>query len=416
MGGGILQIAAEGEQDKYLNKCPQITFFQAVYKRHTKFAIETTELDTTGRCNFGSKLNIPVPKLGDLLTWIVLKIKLPAWEQPNECDETVDGGNPKVSWVNNLGHALINKVELVINNVTIESVTGEWLDIWSSLSMPEEKLKAYHEMIGYHEVFDYNMTGEQELLVPIPFWFSHCISQSLPLVALPYSDITLNIHVNSLDKLSVSNVKTSRTNRLSQQGCEFTLSVLADYVYLNTDERVTMSQQDHMFLIEQVQMVSRESVASSCSTVYLDLPFRHCVKELVWVIKRPESLTGEQFNYDMIGEYLGESPMKNAKLMLNGQERVAQFDYSYYRFLQPFRYHSRIPKKPIFNYCFAIKPEDIQPTGTCNFSVVDTPQLILQLNNKDICDTNTCIAVRCYARNYNVLKITGGNAAVLFSY
>ena len=287
--------------------------------------------------------------------------------------------------------------------------------------MPEEKLKSYHDMIGYYDVFDYDMTGPKQLLIPIPFWFSHCISQSLPLIALPYSDIAINLYINPLDKLWTTNVSSdsgSNTRAILDSSCgEFNISLLTDYVYLNTDERTTMSQQEHMFLIEQIQIVSRESVASSCSTVYLDLPFRHCVKEIIWVIQRAEKYTKSKFNYDMIDTYLGDSPLKNAKLMLSGQERVTQFDSSYFQYLQPYRYHTRVPKKPIYLYSFGIKPEDIQPTGTCNFSAVENPQLILNLNNKDLEDKgNACISIHCYARNYNVLQISGGNAAILFSY
>lgn len=428
MGGSILQIAAEGEQDKYLTSCPDITFFKAVYHRHTRFAMETFELDSVTRCVFGNKINIPINKLGDLLTDLTLRIQLPGWEQPEVFDDADE--ITKVSWANSIGHVLIDYVELSIDNVVIDKLHGEWLDIWSNLTVDGDKLDAHRKMIGYMPVFDYDLTGSQELWVRLPFWFSHNIAQALPLIAMTSVDVSLHVYTRPIEQCWCSNNPKHQHPVIekSQSGeSDMRITLLADYVMLAGSERATTARTEHTFLIEQTQRVTRESLPSSTTLVYLDMTFRHCVKELVWIVQRTSLTSHRQSsggrprndwcNYEMVGEHEGESPIKTCRININGQDRVSLFPATFFRMIQPFRHHSRVPDKHIFCYSFAVKPEDIQPTGTLNFSKIENPQLILELNNSDHGgDETSNLAVRCYARNYNVMKIKGGRCATLFQF
>jgi len=103
----------------------------------------------------------------------------------------------------------------------------------------------------------------------------------------------------------------------------------------------------------------------------------------------------------------GQNPVVTAKLQLNGQDRFSEREGSYFSLVQPFQAHTRAPDEGINVYSFALRPEEHQPSGTCNFSRIDNATLQLVLSNATVESTNTA-KVRVYATNYNVLRIMSG--------
>ena len=97
----------------------------------------------------------------------------------------------------------------------------------------------------------------------------------------------------------------------------------------------------------------------------------------------------------------GENPVVTAKLQLNGQDR--------------FQHHTRAPDTGINVYSFALRPEEHQPSGTCNFSRIDNAVLQLVLSSATVSGTATA-KVRVYAVNYNVLRVMSGIEAIILSY
>ena len=110
----------------------------------------------------------------------------------------------------------------------------------------------------------------------------------------------------------------------------------------------------------------------------------------------------------------GENPVVTAKLQLNGQDRFSEREGSYFDTLQPFQHHTRAPDAGINVYSFALKPEDHQPSGTCNFSRIDNATLILTLSNNTV-SASLSAQVRVYATNYNVLRIMSGMGGLAYS-
>jgi hypothetical protein len=123
--GGLLQLVATGKQDIFLTGNPQITWFKMVYRRYTNFAIESQVMYFDGDPDFGKRLSCLVPRRGDLLGPIVLEVTLPAL--------TLTDGTP-VSYVNSIGHALIDEITLEIGEQEIDTQTGEWLELWSNMT------------------------------------------------------------------------------------------------------------------------------------------------------------------------------------------------------------------------------------------------------------------------------------------
>ena len=110
----------------------------------------------------------------------------------------------------------------------------------------------------------------------------------------------------------------------------------------------------------------------------------------------------------------GENPVVTAKLQLNGQDRFSEREGSYFDVVQPYQHHTRSPDTGINVYSFALRPEEHQPSGSCNFSRIDNAVLQLVLSSSTVSGTNTA-KVRVYAVNYNVLRVMSGMAGPAYS-
>jgi Large eukaryotic DNA virus major capsid protein/Major capsid protein N-terminus len=286
MGGGLMQLVAYGAQDVYLTGNAQITFFKVVYRRHTNFATESIEQNVQGTANFGRKLTVEVQRSGDLVTKMYFRTELPAL--------TATGTN-KVAWVQRVGHALINSVELQVGGTTVDKHYGDWLNVWHELARSYTHDRGYNRMIGNTEELTTLASTQSAQTLWVPLQFSCCRNDglALPVIALQYHDIKLQIELNSLDKL----VNYSGTSLSSSLNNSSTLSlgstsVFVDYVYLDNEERKRFAQASHEYLFEQLQQ-SVESVPGKTGKFRLNL--NHPVKELVWVNRSSKFTTGQQF-------------------------------------------------------------------------------------------------------------------------
>ena len=279
---------------------------------------------------------------------------------------------------------------------------------------------------------------ETTLYVPLEFWFTRHVGLSLPLIALQYHEVKINIDIQDLRYLvslfqSSTAAKNSFINNLSKKGL-IGASLFVDYIYLDTEERRRFAQVAHEYLIEQLQFTGQESLTSTSNKVRLQ--FNHPVKELIWVTQNPSAVDCTSafncpFNYR---DNKCNNPTAVAKLQLNGQDRFQEREGSYFNYVQPFQHHTGSPSEGINVYSFALKPEDLQPSGSCNFSRIDNATLNLTLTP----DTFSYAAVtvpgvhgapastfpagkipsvdfRVYATNYNVLRIMSGMGGLAYS-
>jgi hypothetical protein len=110
----------------------------------------------------------------------------------------------------------------------------------------------------------------------------------------------------------------------------------------------------------------------------------------------------------------GKNPIEVAKLQLNGQDRFTEREGAYFDRVQPFQHHSRTPSTGINVYSFALRPEEHQPSGTCNFSRIDKATLQLTVSINTVVGARTA-QVRVYALNYNVLRVMSGMGGLAYS-
>ena len=382
MGGGLMQLVAYGAQDVYLTGNPQITFFKVVYRRHTNFACEAIEQTFNGTPAFGSKATVQITRNGDLVTKMWLHTTL-----------TAPGGNATLrKWP---GYALINSVELQIGGTKIDKHYGQWMAIWTDLTVTDSKLVAHDALVGTDNK-NVN-TADEELFVPLQFFCCRNDGLALPLIALQYHDVRLEF-----DFADQAAVQSDNTNNLSMTKT----SLLVNYVYLDSEERKRFAQASHEYLIEQLQFTGAESGMAANATKKFRLNFNHPVKELVWVQK--DITDNANVNYEELDE---NTPIASALLQLNGHDRFSVQNEKFFSKLQPFTHHTASPSNGVNVYSFALNPEEHQPSGTCNFSRIDNATLTI--TNGTTTTENGSVFI--YGVNYNVLRIMSGMGGVAYS-
>jgi hypothetical protein len=529
MGGGLMQLVSYGAQDIYISGNPQITFWKILYKRHTNFAMESIEVTFNGQADFNKRVTAVINRNADLMYKTYVQVVLP------QVELKASGGATRGSdaltafrWVNYIGHRLIKQVEVEIGGQRIDRQYGDWMQIWTQLSTEAGSTAALDSLIGNtHDLVLLKKQGgvgldatcsasettlscvaragcpAKTLYVPLQFWFCRNPGVAIPLIALQYHEVRINVDFETWENCTYAEVTTSpaRPDALSLAAA----SLYIDYVYLDTEERRRFAQQSHEYLIEQVQYTGAESITSSSNKIQLN--FNHPVKELQWVVQRDSfvdcsyqawiasvggqqpfnysddfstegiimsllsqgtsatspSLTlplggtgtgmfatgsgafpggntvgtqdvnentfpdGQEVDFDTGVNYLlakvildsgvrceGKNPVEVAKLQLNGQDRFTEREGSYFDRVQPYQHHCRTPSTGINCYSFALRPEEHQPSGTCNFSRIDKATLQLTVSLNTVTGFRTA-QVRVYALNYNVLRVMSGMGGLAYS-
>ena len=447
MGGGLLQLVAYGAQDVYLTGNPQITFFKVAYRRHTNFALEAIEQTFNGTSSFGSRVTCQVTRNGDLINRIYFVGTL----QNNNTTTTTENVIPgALALVPYFGLKLLKTIELEIGGQRIDKHYSEWLYIWNELSLPVGKRDGYKLMVGgdkYNRSILLEAGQSYSLYIPLEFWFCRNVGLALPLIALQYHEVKINIEFESLNNIIDKNNNYSDRSFIVKDGAgtpailsdvnavnskldgtntNLTLSAAAlwvDYIFLDTDERRRFAQLSHEYLIEQLQFTGSDTITGNTtnSMKSIRMNFNHPCKELIWVIKPDYTTTASNQvappywnNFtDRNGDNqyaISKNPVTSAKIQLNGNDRFAERRGSYFNLVQPYQHHENTPNifhNGINTYSFAIKPEEHQPSGTLNMSRIDTAVLNVA--------SSVSGTIYIFTVNYNVLRILSGMGGLAYS-
>lgn len=437
MGGGLLQLVAYGAQDAFITGNPQITFWKGLYKRHTNFAMEPFRVNFTGQANWGTKHSAVIGRHADLLYSTYIEVTLPGL--------STDNSNLAL-WNNDqgrLGYNLIRYVELEIGGQLIDRLYGEWLYLWDSLSNDLTRSTKLWRMVGNGSSAGSTTitnatlcnTGSGKpslpttLYIPLTFFYTRNPGCALPLIALQYHEVKINIQWNDTQHIT-GNFTTGSTGGITFLPNPTQAAIYIDYIYLDVEERRRMAQNSHEYLIEQIQYNEDKGIASYNNRI--DLTFNHPVKELIWVVqptsynncKMPQGTATclKPFTYDSAVVY-------EQWLQINGQDRMDRRYGDYFNKVQPFQHHTGYgatvqstssipaPQPGIYMYSFALRPEEHQPSGTCNFSRIDTATIVMNMSGSVTVDesTDATYDVRVYAVNYNILRIMSGMAGLAYS-
>ena len=389
MGGGLMQLVAYGAQDIYLTGNPQITFFKVVYRRHTNFSMESIQQTFNGTTAFGNKVTATISRNGDLVHKMYVEVTLSTTAGTTLCS--------------NFGSALLKEVELEIGGQKIDKHFGHWMEVWSQLTEnnPTANICPNNAPNRTAGTLFQNMscmggvgatangTNHNRFFVPLQFWFCRNPGLALPLIALQYHEVKVAITLDTAARTSSGSAPVVG---------DFNLWV--DYIYLDTDERRRFAQVSHEYLIEQVQL-NEFATDTRCA-----LTFNHPVKELVLAGK----YAGAVSNSVGPSTPVALTTASNYKLTLNGHDRFAERNRNYFTRAQVWQHHTGVGGVNVGDsigvYSFALKPEEHQPSGTCNFSRIDNAQLHTPAQTTGL---------YVYAVNYNVLRVMSGMGGLAYS-
>ena len=346
MSGGIAQLVAVGAQDVHLVGQPEVSFFRSTYKRHTNFSQTVERQVIQGNVSNDGMSTVRFERKGDMLNYVYLV--------PNSGTATVAISD----WTD-----MIKKVELLIGGQLID----EQDSVYSTLIAPTLSATSSSKSVAG----DLYGGSTDERFYPLRFAFCENWQTALPLIALQYHDVELRI-------------------TWGPNAADHKWDVYANYAYLDTQEREVFAAQPQNMLITQVQ----KAIASGSKMQ--ELNFNHPVKYLASADTSALAI----LNND-----------NKLKLQINGTD-VADFKFADPNFSNvPLYYHTSNASKPataktLFFYPFCLDAGKLQPTGTLNFSRLDSARIVndTQAVGKDV-----------YAVNYNVLRIENGMGGLLYS-
>ena len=406
MGGGLLQLVAVGQQDQYLTGNPQITYFKSVFRRHTNYAIESIAQSFSGTVRYGSKVTAVISRNGDLLGDMYLEAVMTRDTARGACFYP--------------GENLIKSVEVELGGQRLDRLTNTWYRFYDNLYRnTTQERDAYRSMVDF---VDGEVTGtKKRMFIPMLFWFNRCGAGAfLPLLALQYHEVRISVELE--EAANIPGIST--TEPLS-------LELWADYVYLDQDERKKFATNPHEYLIEQVGYTGDENVTigTTQKSQQVRLSFNHPVKLLAFCVAHPA--TFGKVTGDVAGSTVSAfGPIANCKLQLNGHDRAAVRVGDVYNKIVPYQSNKARPDAGFYYMSFALSPTQHAPSGTLNFSRIDSAVLQLTFKsakagatsianvlteNETLAATADLTALRVMTVNYNILRLTSGMGGLAYS-
>jgi hypothetical protein len=402
MGGGLMQLVAYGAQDIYLTGSPSITFWKVVYRRYTQFALEAIEQTFNGTVGYGKRVSCTISRNGDLVSTMWLEI-------------VMKRGTGTAYFP---AEQFIKECEIEIGGQRIDRVYSDWYRIYDELFRSGEEKAAYERMTNFDA--DDTEDTERRFYVPLLFWCNKHVGNALPLIALQYHECRINITFASAEEMEDNGVKAV--------GQTPSCTLYCTYVFLDTDERRRYAQSSHEYLITQLQHTGAETISpgSTIRTANYRLNYNHPTRFIAWVAKG--SRHGEFTSGERGAESDKYAPIHSVKLQLNGQDRFDQRHGSYFSYVQPFEHLKTKPSAGIYMYNFGLRPDETQPSGSCNLSRIDNATLIVSTKaatvppNGNVTSeettyqtANTLTNLLVYAENFNVLRCMSGMAGLAYS-
>ena len=331
----------------------------------------------------------------------------------------------KFAWVEEIGHVILENIEIQIGNKVIDRHTSEWMIIHNKLYTFEHHLNNYNKMIGNVEeltIFDDKIKNEYVLTIPLQFWFCRHTGLAVPLTSLKYNDILINTKFRSLDQLcmyEIDDIDSGIANIQSIYKINMNYAYLyVDYIYLDNEERKRFAESSHEYLIEQVQYeeFDTKEIGELGLELAISTKFNHSTKFIVWYaqpLNQKLSLNNFGINENKTGH-----TMKTSSLKINSYNRVQDdLDIKYYNCYHPYLYFNRGPPDGLNVYSFGIMPTKIQPAGSINMSRIDDFSLEIIFDKTfidKIKNSYTGIHIGIYALSYNILRIYSGMAGLAF--
>lgn len=468
MGGGELQLVVKGQMDEFLTVNPEISFYQFVYKRHTNFALDSYKLIFDKNPTLSDKegtYRCKISRYGHLLSDLYFCFTLPAIYSSDKY---------KFRWVKNIGTVMINEATITIGSMTIDKLTGEWMNIWNELTLPTGDTK-YDILIGnapemqdpkssftrvsiknnrfiyfYYPEADKSSNNaasipSRQIIVPLKFWFTRNPALSLPLFRLQGYETVLTLKLESCENLyqvysdkldmyispkyynELTTIHDNDNISLNKFVKDVDLQpyIEANYVLLDNDELIALNNRHNLtYLVEQLTYSSFTNVTNQNINVLVNNP----TKELIWVTKRDDLWKyNDYFNFSADIPESKNGLLDTTTIYFTNNERLQEKSAEYFNMIQPYQHHTKVPKQGIYCYSFALFPEKEYLSGTYNAGLVKTNIYVKLKNAYDNSYVNSKLVkngvepydvkynVTVYALNYNIFEVVGQQAGMKFT-
>ena len=480
MAGGVMQLAAYGAASEYIMGNPDFSYFRLVYRKHTNFSMESITLSfntkpsldyqTSGTftCNIG--------RSADLLKDLYFSFELP---------DIYSNDTHRFQWIRDIGNIMILRTWVNVDATTIDMQYGLWMDIWNELTIDSSKKDTYNRMIGNVDEFtspkaaadiaiitNNNLTYSyypvgtdgspsipgRRFYIPMNFWFTRNTGLALPLIALQYQKVTINVELRPIQELyqvfdrtlvryisptlfmqrhpsnatddaliiedpiykgdvSISRfLKPPSATKQINRIIDLNANIEANYIYLDTAERTLLAKQAQIdYLVEQVYATTLDGIKGYN---LLNMTLHNPTKEFVWITQRSDAYQyNEWSNYTNRLPYDKNYPiLKTAKILFNGMDRIEEKPAAYFNLIQPYQHHTNSPREGIYVYSFALYPEKSAPSGTCNMSMLQKVQLYVSTNAILTTEPTTYdYTIIVYSLSYNIFRVASGSGGMVFA-
>ena len=337
--------------------------------------------------------------------------------------------NYNFSWINTLGWNIISKVELEIGGFVIDRSYNQYLFIWNQLFNSHFKKLDFNKLFSLSSsayTYDNTTKNNFDIYIPIKLFFNKDYSLSLPIISIKHQVVIIKININTLSKLIYTDYNL---NDIQSKIKITNIKLLTNFIYLDQDERLKFSNSNHQYLIEQTNLYQYKNIKKN--DIDLELNFNNPTKYIIWTNQKESDLINynihneysSTLNYDLTDSYPNITSNKNntilsSNLQLNGVDRSIPYDSIYYNYVVPYEHNLSSCNDGINMYSFSLNPNDLQPSGSCNFSKLNKKFLKISLNDDFLNRLNDddYIISNVYSTNYNILRFRKGMASLVFSF
>ena len=370
-------LAFLGQEDIALSVDPQVTYFKEKYEGSSLFASRVDKVQfNNDTLVLGGENVIELPRSGDLITEMYLKVFLPPDLRVLEVEESI-------------GTLMIEHVELYIGSTLIERIYGEFIAMKYDIEVPQGKQQALTGLIGKG-----TQVTASSYTIPLPF---SLLEKGIPICAFK-EPVTFRIITNGTRTFTIPPVDI----------VEPVPSFLhVEYTYLGQKEIDYIRKTPQIHILEQIQLAEFAAPLGALN-VRCNLGFSNIVKELFFVIQNETAL-----GYDFLADNTSNvQQIASLEFFFNSTERISTEVGTplFLRVIQGLEFHTRVPGYYFYMYSFSLDPESRRPSGGVNMSRIQNQILKLNLN-----PSSSARVIRVYAVNYNFLRVADGSATILFS-
>jgi hypothetical protein len=297
-------------------------------------------------------------------------------------------------------------IELELGGVVVDTFYPSFWDIYEAFTTPDDNL-GKNLMILRGDTYvssRTNATKENDLIIPLKFWFTRAYNLALPLLSMPHQSIRVRFKCRAFqDCINYDGDAPSDKSILLSE-------VFAEYVYLDNVILEKFQQQKHEYLVEQIQFNGEDIITQGKGIHNANLVFNNPCKELIFACVETDNIeSNNYYNYSSINS--NGSIVDEVGLFLDGKVRTEYMPEVFFRLAYPSVIHKAVPLKFVYTMPFCIKPEDNQPTGAINLSSFDSVVMSLKMvrNNPE------CM-LYVYAVMYNVVTVENGILSFKFTF